>query len=126
MSILVTVSVNLADSVTLRDLRQFVEAAERNGADPDLDLREYDDNDDLVGLSAVGEVEAVEADDEGVDEEGDVDEADDEEGDVDEADDEEGDVDEEGDEESDVDEEGDEESEVDEKPPATGESYRQS
>ena len=38
MSILVTVSVNLADSVTLRDLRQFVEAAERNGADPDLDL----------------------------------------------------------------------------------------
>ena len=103
MSILVTVSVNLADSVTLRDLRQFVEAAERNGADPDLDLREYDDNDDLVGLSAVGEVEA---DDEGVDEEGDVDEADDEEGDVD--------------------EEGDEESEVDEKPPATGESYRQS
>ena len=91
MSILVTVSVNLADSVTLRDLRQFVEAGERNGADPDLDLREYDDNDDLVGLSAVGE-----ADDEGVDEEGDVDEADDEEGDV------------------------------DEKPPATGESYRQS
>ena len=82
MSILVTVSVNLADSVTLRDLRQFVEAAERNGADPDLDLREYDDNDDLVGLSAVGEVEAVEADAEGVDEEGDVDEADDEEGDV--------------------------------------------
>jgi hypothetical protein len=113
MSILVTVSVNLADSVTLRDLRQFVEAAERNGADPDLDLREYDDNDDLVGLSAVGEVEA---DDEGVDEEGDVDEADDEEGDVDE----------EGDEEGDVDEEGDEEGEVDEKPPATDESYRQS
>jgi hypothetical protein len=77
MSILVTVSVNLADSVTLRDLRQFVEAAERNGADPDLDLREYDDNDDLVGLSAVGEVEA---DGEGVDEEGDVDEERDEEG----------------------------------------------
>jgi hypothetical protein len=120
MSILVTVSVNLADSVTLRDLRQFVEAAERNGADPDLDLREYDDNDDLVGLSAVGEVEA---DGEGVDEEGDVDEADDEEGgvdeegDVDEADDEEGGVDEEGE----VDEEG-----VDEKPPAAGHSYRQS
>jgi hypothetical protein len=107
MSILVTVSVNLADSVTLRDLRQFVEAAERNGADPDLDLREYDDKDDLVGLSAVGEMEA---DDEDVDEEGDVDEADDE------------DVDEEGD----VDEADDEEGEVDEKPTATGESYRQS
>jgi hypothetical protein len=103
MSILVTVSVNLADSVTLRDLRQFVEAAERNGADPDLDLREYDDNDDLVGLSAVGEVEA---DGEGVDEEDDVDE--------------------EGDEEDGVDEADDEEDEVDEKPPAAGEYYRQS
>ena len=106
MSILVTVSVNLADSVTLRDLRQFVEAAERNGADPELDLREYDDNDDLVGLSAVGEVEA---DGEGVDEEDGVDEEGDEEDGVDEADDEEG-----------------EEGEVDEKPPAAGESYRQS
>jgi hypothetical protein len=113
MSILVTVSVNLADSVTLRDLRQFVEAAERNGADPDLDLREYDDNDDLVGLSAVGEVEA---DGEGVDEEDGVDE---------EGDEEDG-VDEEGDEEDGVDEADDEEDEVDEKPPAAGESYRQS
>ena len=62
MPILVTVSVDLAESVTLRDLRQFVEAAERNGADPEVDLREYDDNNDLVGLAAVGELESGESD----------------------------------------------------------------
>ena len=56
MPILVTVSVNLAESVKLRDLQQFVQAAERNGADPDMDLREYDENNDLVGLAAVGEM----------------------------------------------------------------------
>ena len=54
MPILVTVSVNLAESVTLRDLRLFLQAAERNGADLDVDLREYDENNDLVGLAAVG------------------------------------------------------------------------
>jgi hypothetical protein len=56
MPILVTVSVNLAESVKLRDLQQFVQAAERNGADPDKDLREYDENNDLVGLAAIGEM----------------------------------------------------------------------
>ena len=56
MPILVTVSVNLAESVTLRDLRLFLQAAERNGADLDVDLREYDENNDLVGLAAVGEM----------------------------------------------------------------------
>ena len=56
MPILVTVSLNLAESVTLRDLEQFVQAAERNGADPDVDLREYDENNDLVGLAAIGEM----------------------------------------------------------------------
>jgi hypothetical protein len=61
MSILVTVSVNMAESVTLRDLRQFVETAERNGADPDADLREYDENSELVGLAAVGELESGQA-----------------------------------------------------------------
>jgi hypothetical protein len=81
MPILVTVSVNLADSVTLRDLRQFVDAAERNGADPEVDLREYDDNNDLVGLAAVGELESGEGDDVDGDEgedEGESDEGDDE------------------------------------------------
>jgi hypothetical protein len=56
MPILVTVSVNLAESVTLRDLQQFIQAAERNGADPDIDLREHDENNDLVGLAAIGEM----------------------------------------------------------------------
>jgi hypothetical protein len=56
MPILVTVSVNLAESVKLRDLQQFVQAADRNGADPDMDLREYDENNDLVGLAAIGEM----------------------------------------------------------------------
>jgi hypothetical protein len=56
MPILVTVSVNLAESVKLRDLQQFVQAAERNGADPDMDLREYDEENDLVGLAAIGEM----------------------------------------------------------------------
>jgi hypothetical protein len=76
MSILVTVSVNLADAVTLRDIRQFVEAAERNGADPDIDLREYDENNDLVGLAAVGELDGGDADDESDADESDADESD--------------------------------------------------
>ena len=89
MPILMTLSVNLIDSVTLRDLRQFVDAAERSGADPEADLREYDDNNELVGLAAVGELKSGDVDEEGdVDDEGDVDE----EGDVDD----EGDVDERG------------------------------
>ena len=57
MSILVTLSVNLAESVSLRELRQFVDTAERHGADSDMDLREYDENGDLIGLAAVGQLE---------------------------------------------------------------------
>jgi hypothetical protein len=57
MSILVTLSVNLAESVSLLELRQFVDMAERHGADLDVDLREYDGNGDLVGLAAVGQLE---------------------------------------------------------------------
>ena len=57
MSILVTLSVNLAESVSLLELRQFVDAAERHCADFDVDLREYDENRDLVGLAAVGQLE---------------------------------------------------------------------
>jgi Ran GTPase-activating protein (RanGAP) involved in mRNA processing and transport len=83
MSILVTVSVNLADAVTLRDIRQFVEAAERNGADPDIDLREYDENNDLVGLAAVGELDGGDADDESDADESDADESDADESDAD-------------------------------------------
>ena len=110
MPILVTVSVNLAESVTLRDLRRFVEAAERNGADPEVDLREYDDNNDLVGLAAVGELDSGEDDESDVedDDEGDEGDVDDDEGDVD---DDEGDVD---DDEGDVDDdEGDVEGDED-------------
>jgi hypothetical protein len=57
MSILVTISVNLAESASLRELRQFVAMAERHGADLDVDLREYDENGALVGLAAVGQLE---------------------------------------------------------------------
>jgi hypothetical protein len=57
MPILVTLSVNLAESVSLLELRQFVDTAERHGADFDVDLREYDENGDLVGLAAVGQLE---------------------------------------------------------------------
>jgi hypothetical protein len=57
MSILVTLSVNLVEPVSLRELRQFVDTAERHGADFDVDLREYDENRDLVGLAAVGQLE---------------------------------------------------------------------
>jgi hypothetical protein len=56
MSILVTLSVNLAESVSLRELREFVDTAERHGADSDMDLREYDENGDLIGLAAVGQL----------------------------------------------------------------------
>ena len=85
MPILVTVSVDLAESVTLRDLQQFVQAAERNGADPDVDLREYDENNNLVGLAAVsgmgpgggedGDGEGDEGEEGDGDEEGDEDES---------------------------------------------------
>jgi hypothetical protein len=44
MAILVTVSLNLAESVSLRELRHFVETAEGNRVDVDADLREYDEN----------------------------------------------------------------------------------
>jgi hypothetical protein len=57
MSILVTISVNLAESASLRELRRFVAMAESHGADLDVDLREYDENGDLVGLAAVGQLE---------------------------------------------------------------------
>jgi hypothetical protein len=121
MPILVTVSVHLADSVTLRDLRQFVETAERNGADLDADLREYDENNDLVGLAAVGELESGDVDEEGSDvedDEGDVDDEEDVEGDVDE--------DDEGDEEEDDVDDVDDEGDVDEGVAATDTSDRQS
>ncbi len=58
MAILVTVSLNLAEPLSLRELRHFVETAERNRADADVDLREYDENNELVGLAAVGQAEA--------------------------------------------------------------------
>jgi hypothetical protein len=61
MTILVTVSVNLAEPVTLHELRKFLETVEQNGADADMDLREYDENNDLIGLAAVGELSASES-----------------------------------------------------------------
>ncbi|MDT0353319.1 hypothetical protein [Pseudonocardia charpentierae] len=61
MTILVTVSVNLAEPVSLHELRKFLETVEQNGADADMDLREYDENNDLVGLAAVGELSASES-----------------------------------------------------------------
>lgn len=70
MTILVTVSVNLADSVSLQEIRKFLETAEENGADPDMDLREYDENNDLVGLAAVGELGSGEAENDAVQENG--------------------------------------------------------
>ena len=62
MTILMTISVSLSDPVTLHELRKFVDTAEQNSADPDMDLREYDENNDLVGLAAVGELSSDEAD----------------------------------------------------------------
>ena len=62
MTILMTISVNLSDPVTLHELRKFLDTAEQNFADPDMDLREYDENNDLVGLAAVGELSSDEAD----------------------------------------------------------------
>ena len=38
-----------------------METVEQNGADADMDLREYDENNDLVGLAAVGELSASES-----------------------------------------------------------------
>jgi hypothetical protein len=61
VTILVTVSVNLAEPVTLHELRKFLETVEQNGADADMDLREYDENNDLIGLAAVGELSASES-----------------------------------------------------------------
>jgi hypothetical protein len=66
VAILVTVSLNLAEPLSLRELRRFVETAERNRADLDADLREYDENNELVGLAAVGQAEADEEADEDV------------------------------------------------------------
>ena len=68
MTILVTVSVDLADPVTLHEIRKFLETAEQNGANPDIDLREYDENNDLVGLASVGELNAEEAEDDAAEE----------------------------------------------------------
>ena len=69
MTILVTVSVNLAEPVTLHELRKFLETVEQNGADADMDLREYDENNDLVGLAAVGELSASESESNEIEEE---------------------------------------------------------
>ena len=69
MTILVTVSVNLAEPVTLHELRKFLETVEQNGADANMDLREYDENNDLVGLAAVGELSASESESNEIEEE---------------------------------------------------------
>ena len=69
MTILVTVSVNLAEPVTLHELRKFLETVEQNGADSDMDLRECDENNDLVGLAAVGELSASESESNEIEEE---------------------------------------------------------
>jgi hypothetical protein len=69
VTILVTVSVNLAEPVTLHELRKFLETVEQNGADADMDLREYDENNDLVGLAAVGELSASESESNEIEEE---------------------------------------------------------
>ena len=69
MTILVTVSVNLAEPVTLHELRKFLETVEQNGADADMDLREYDENNDLVGLAAVSELSASESESNEIEEE---------------------------------------------------------
>ena len=69
MTILVTVSVNLAEPVTLHELRKFLETVEQNGVDADMDLREYDENNDLVGLAAVGELSASESESNEIEEE---------------------------------------------------------
>jgi hypothetical protein len=92
MPILVTVSVNLAESVTLRDLRLFVQAAERNSADLDVDLREYDENNDLVGLAAVGAMAEDDDEDDAKDDEDDEDDEDDTEDDEDDTEDDDEDV----------------------------------
>ena len=68
MTILVTVSVNLAEPVSLHELRKFLETVEQNGADADMDLREYDENNDLVGLAAVREMSASESKSDAVEE----------------------------------------------------------
>jgi hypothetical protein len=52
VALYVTVNLDLTEQVTLRQLREFVAEADRIGADPDVDLREHDDNVDLVGLEA--------------------------------------------------------------------------
>jgi hypothetical protein len=69
VTILVTVSVNLAEPVTLHELRKFLETVEQNGADANMDLREYDENNDLVGLAAVGELSASESESNEIEEE---------------------------------------------------------
>jgi hypothetical protein len=69
VTILVTVSVNLAEPVTLHELRKFLETVEQNGVDANMDLREYDENNDLVGLAAVGELSASESESNEIEEE---------------------------------------------------------
>ena len=54
MPLLVTVALGLTEAATLRELKQFVERAERIGADLDTDVRKHDDNGDLVELEAIG------------------------------------------------------------------------
>ena len=57
MPLLVTVALDLTEAATLRELKQFVEQAERIGADLDTDLRKRDDNHDLIELEAVGHLD---------------------------------------------------------------------
>jgi hypothetical protein len=75
MTILVTISVNLNDPVTLHELRTFLETAERNGADLEIDLREYDENNVLVGLAAVSELSTGDAEGDATEESGSDEEA---------------------------------------------------
>jgi hypothetical protein len=54
MPLFVKVNLDLTQEVTLRDLREFIAEADRVLASDDVDLREHDDNGDLVGLEALG------------------------------------------------------------------------
>ena len=54
MPLYVKVNLDLTQEVTLRELREFITEADRVLASDDVDLREHDDNGDLVGLEALG------------------------------------------------------------------------
>lgn len=60
MGISVKINLDLTDVVTLRDLRKFLAQAERVGASDDQDLRDYDAEAALLGLHAIGTLDAEE------------------------------------------------------------------